>query len=109
LTANRYLGQASAALGRSDATLAARDARHAAHWAPWSTDALERQGDAALLDGSFADARRFYRQAIAKDDGNWEAWLGLALASRGEARKHALDRAAALNPLSGEISQLRPK
>ena len=52
LTANRYLGQASAALDRSDATIATRDARRAARWTPWSTDALERQGDAALLGGS---------------------------------------------------------
>ena len=107
LTANRYLGQASAALDRSDATLAARDARRAARWTPWSADALERQGDAALLSGSVADARRFYRQAVAKDDGDWELWLGLALASQGDARKQALGRAAALNPLSSEISQLR--
>jgi hypothetical protein len=107
LTANRYLGQASAALDRSDATLAARDGRRAAHWTPWSTDALERQGDAALLAGSFADARHLYGQAIAKDDGDWGLWLGLALASHGDARRHALARATVLNPLSGEIRQVR--
>ena len=103
LTANRYLGQASAALDRSDATIATRDARRAARWTPWSTDALERQGDAALLDGSLADARRLYGRAIAKDDGDWELWLGLALASEGNARKSALARATTLNPLSSEI------
>jgi hypothetical protein len=107
LTANRYVGQASAALDRSDATLAARDGRRAAHWTPWSTDAVERQADAALLAGSFADARRLYGQAIAKDDGDWELWLGLALATHGDARRHALARATVLNPLSGQIRQVR--
>lgn len=106
LTSNRYLGQASAALNRSDANAAAHDARRAGRWAPWSTDALERRADAALSGGSVADARRLYRQAIAKDDGNWELWLGLALASRGDARRHALARATSLNPLSSEIRQL---
>jgi hypothetical protein len=107
LSANRYLGQATAALDRNDPRLATTEAHRAARWAPWSTDALKRQGDAALLDGSFADARRLYGRAIAKDDGNWELWLGLALASHGDARKHALERAAALNPLSSEVQQLR--
>jgi hypothetical protein len=107
LTGNRSLGQASAALDRADAATAARDARRAAKWTPWSAEALERQADAALLDGSLGRARRLYREAIAKDDGNWEPWLGLALASKGDAQRRALDRAAALNPLATEIGQLR--
>ena len=36
-----------------------------------------------------------------------ELWLGLALASHGEARSRALDRAADLNPLATQIRQLR--
>jgi hypothetical protein len=107
LTGNRYLGQASAALDRSDTAAAARDARRAARWTPWSTEALERQGDAALADGALPPARRLYAEAIAKDDGDWEPWLGLALASKGDAQRRALDRAAALNPLDGQIGQLR--
>ena len=46
------------------------------------------------------------RQAIAKDGEDWELWLGLALASKGDASRHALDRAAALNPLAKAIEQL---
>jgi hypothetical protein len=107
LTANRYLGQASGALDRIDPRAATRDAHKAARWAPWSTEALARQADAALLAGSDANARRLYRQAIAKDDGDWDLWLGLALASEGSARGHALARAHALNPLSPEVRQLR--
>ncbi|HJS49887.1 MAG TPA: O-antigen ligase family protein [Gaiellaceae bacterium] len=107
LTSNRYLGQASAALDRSDTAEAAADARRAERWAPWSTDALERQADAALADGSFERARRLYRAALAKDDGDWELWLGLALSSEGEAQRRALERARSLNPLAGAIEQLR--
>jgi hypothetical protein len=107
LTSNRYLGQASAALDRSDTAGAARDARRAERWAPWSTDALERQAEAALSEGSPEPARRLYREAIAKDSGDWELWLGLALASEGDARRRALDRASSLNPLATAVVQLR--
>ena len=107
LTGNRHLGQASAALDRADTVAAARDARQAEDWAPWSTDVLERQADAALADGSIDQARRLYREALAKDDGDWELWLGLALASEGDAQRRALDRAASLNPLDTQIRQLR--
>ena len=107
LNANRSLGQASAALDRGDTAAAARDARRAARWTPWSSEALERRADAALQDGSLAKARALYRKAIAKDDGNWELWLGLALASNGAEHRAAVDRAAALNPLSPEVQQLR--
>ena len=107
MTGNRYLGQASAALDRADTAAAERDARRAEDWAPWSTDALERRADAALADGSVARARRLYREALAKDDGDWELWLGLALASEGDAQRRALDRAASLNPLGTQIGQLR--
>jgi hypothetical protein len=107
LTGNRSLGQASAALDRSDTAAAARDARRAAKWTPWSTDALERQADAALADGSLVRAQELYRDAIAKDDGDWELWFGLALASEGDAQRRALDRAAALDPLGSQIGQLR--
>jgi hypothetical protein len=107
LTGNRYLGQASGALDRGETEVAVRDARRAAKWAPWSADALELQADAALTDGESADARRLYRRAIAKDGGDWELWLDLALASEGDARRGALDRAATLNPLAKAIEQLR--
>ena len=106
LTSNRFLGQAGAALDRADAEEAARAAARAETWAPWSTDAIERQAEAALLDGSREEARRLYEDAIAKDGGDWELWLGLALASEGDARRRAYDRAAALNPLATEIRQL---
>jgi tetratricopeptide (TPR) repeat protein len=106
LTSNRSLGEAGAALNRSDAADAARAAERAETWAPWSTDALERRAAAALLAGSKEEARRLYREAIAKDPGDWELWLALAYASEGAARRRAYERAAALNPLGGQVRQL---
>jgi hypothetical protein len=100
------LGEAGAALNRTDGPEAARAAARAKSWAPWSTDALERQADAALLEADLDRARRFYRRAIAKDSGDWELWLGLTLASKGDARRQAFRHAAALNPLGTEIQQL---
>jgi hypothetical protein len=107
LTGNRHLGRAGAAINRADTAAAERDARRAAQWTPWSTDALQRQADAVLVDGPLARARSLYAEAIAKDDGNWELWLGLTLASEGDARRRALDRAALLNPLATEVRQLQ--
>jgi hypothetical protein len=109
LTSNRYLGQASGELDHGDTAVAARDAHRAERWAPWSADAIERQADAALSDGSLVRARELYRRAIAKDGGDWELWLGLALASKGDARGRALDHAATLNPLATVIKQLRSR
>jgi len=107
LTGNRYLGESSAAFNRYDTAAAIRDARNAQRWAPWSTDALQGEADAVVVDGSSADARRLYREAIAKDSGNWELWIGLALASEGRARERAVARASSLNPLETQIRQLR--
>ena len=106
LTSNRYLGEAGAALDRTDGPEAARTAARAENWAPWSTDALERQAEAALLEGDLESARQLYTRAIAKDSGDWELWLGLALASEGDARGVAFRRAATLNPLGTEIQEL---
>jgi hypothetical protein len=107
MTGNRYVSQATAAFNRYDLESAVREAREAQRWAPWSTEAIQSEADALVADGSFAEARRLYREALAKDDGNWALWLGLALASQGDARRTALERAAALNPLDTQIRQLR--
>ncbi|MBA3562106.1 MAG: O-antigen ligase family protein [Actinobacteria bacterium] len=107
MTGNRYLGQASEAFNRYDLDSAVRDARRAQRWAPWSTEALQSEADALVADGSFAQARARYREALAEEGGNWALWLGLALASQREARRAALERAASLNPLDGQIRQLR--
>lgn len=103
---NQALAQARAAADRGDTTAAARHARTAARWAPWSSAPIQLKGDIALEEGRFATARNLYRQAIAKDPQNWELWFGLALSSKGAQRHKALDQARTLNPLSSQIDQL---
>lgn len=88
----------------------ARDrARAAARWAPWSAEPWRLLGEAQLWEGRLAEARASFREAIARDPGDWELWLDLALASeRPEARRQAALRALELNPLSAEIDAVRP-
>jgi hypothetical protein len=54
-----------------------------------------------------ADARRTFLDAVDRDDGDWELWIDLALASDGAERERALARAKDLNPLAREIDELR--
>ena len=86
LTGNRYLGQAPAALDRAETAAAARDAAPAERWAPWSADALERQAEQRSRMGRSTEPAGSIARAIAKDGGDWELWLGLALASEGDAK-----------------------
>lgn len=104
---NRALGEADRASDRADPVAVTRHARTAASWAPWSSEPIRLQAGAALERGAVMQARRLYRKAIAKDPRNWELWLNLALASEGRARRDALARAAQLNPLDGQLAQLR--
>jgi O-Antigen ligase len=107
MTGNRALGQADRASDRADPAAVARYARTAGSWAPWSSEPIRLEADAALERGALTRARRLYGKAIAKDPRNWELWLSLALASDGPARSGALVRAAELNPLDPQIKQLR--
>ena len=107
MNGNRALKNARAAAARDDISATVRDARRAARWAPWSSEPLQLQADAALQRGRVNAARGLYRRAIAKDRTNWELWVGLALASDGKAQRRALARAEQLNPLANQISQLR--
>jgi O-Antigen ligase len=107
MVGNRALGQANAAADRADPIGMVAHARTAARWAPWSSEPIRIEADAALQRGDRARARSLYRKAIAKDPNNWNLWVGLALASDGPAASRALAQAAKLNPLGSEISQLR--
>jgi hypothetical protein len=107
MNGNRVLGQARNAADRGDPAAAARHARTAARWAPWSSEPISIQADAALEQGTLAKARMLYRQAIRKDSRDWELWFGLALASDGKAQDKALARAERLDPLAPEIQQLK--
>jgi hypothetical protein len=100
-----YTGYAgNAALDRTHEAIAAgspggAEAREAAQWAPWSGAPWLAVGEAALRRGDLAAARARFRRGLASDAGDWKLWAALAEASRGDARRLALRRAEALNPL----------
>jgi predicted Zn-dependent protease len=86
---------------------ASEQARTAIRWMPWSAQGWRLLGEAQLARGEVNAARRSFLTGLDKDSGDWELWLDLALASDGEAYRHALARASALNPRSPEIRELR--
>ncbi len=104
---NRFIERASDALDRAQPNNAAKAAHTARWWAPWSPVPWRLRGEAQLEQGNVADARSSFRRGLAKDSRDWELWLDLALVSDGTARRVALARAAALNPLDPEIRRLR--
>jgi O-antigen ligase len=82
-------------------------ARTAARWTPWSPEPWLLLGQAQLQRGDRGAASASFRRALAKDDGDWEAWYGLALASRGAASRRALARALELDPLEPALLTAR--
>jgi O-antigen ligase len=104
---NRAGAASIAATEAGDPARGLAEAKRAAAWAPWSEEAWQLRGEAELELGDEEAARRSLTRAIDKNPESWSAWLDLAVASRGEARDRALDRASALNPRSPEVAQLR--
>jgi hypothetical protein len=107
LVGNMFLSRSTAAASSAKWTTAARDARRASTWLPWSTQPWTQLGEAQLAEGHPALARKSFDKAIAKDRGDWNLWLDLARATTGKAQQAALARAAKLNPLSPEIAAFR--
>ena len=104
---NRAESSAADNLDASQLGAAAADARHARRWEPWSAEPWRLLGESQLQEGEVEQARASFRQGVDKDSASWELWLDLALTSRGNQRKDALEHVAALNPLSSELRQLR--
>ena len=103
---NRTLGEATAAADRADARLSADRSRAATRLQPWSGEPWRSLGEAQLTLGDTEAARRSFRRGLDRDDGDWELWLDLGLASDGGAQRAAWSRAASLNPLSPELKEL---
>lgn len=106
---NRAATASIAATDAGDPERGLAEAKRAATWAPWSEEALQLRGQAELALGDDRAARRTLSRALERNPESWSAWLELALASRGAARARALERVAALNPLSPEAEELRTK
>ena len=90
---NVPLGRSREAIDASRWTAAAASAHTAERWAPWSSEPLRLLGEARLGAGERASARVSFREAVRKDPDSWELWLDLALASSGDERRAALERA----------------
>jgi O-antigen ligase len=61
-----------------DEAEAARLARRAHTWAPWSAQPWQALGNAQLAAGDEAAARRSFRHAIRLDPADWSLWADLA-------------------------------
>jgi O-antigen ligase len=86
-----------------------RSARRAARLQPWSAEGWRILGERRLARGEVESARTTFLDALDRDDGDWELWIDLALASEGAERERALARAEELNPLAPELDELRPE
>ncbi len=104
---NRAAASAADALDRAQLGTAATQARRARRWEPWAAEPWRLLGEAQLQEGRVEQAHASFLRGLAKDRGDWELWLDLALASRGDERREAIEHAALLNPLAAEVRELR--
>jgi O-antigen ligase len=103
---NRAEQASEDALDAAQLTSAADEARQARRWQPWSGTPWRLLGESQLQAGEVERARSSFLEGLERDRGDWELWLDLALVSRGEQRRAALERVAELNPQSTELRQL---
>jgi O-Antigen ligase len=97
---NSAIADGAHAAGEGRYAQAAADDARGTRWAPWSALAWQSLGRAQRAMGDVARARASFRKAIEKDPRDWEPWYDFAVASRGEARAHALATIRRLNPLA---------
>ena len=100
---NGALADAQDALDRGDTARARRDAERARRFAPWAAEPWRLLGEVDLAEGRPVLARRHILRSLDEDPGSWDAWLDLALVSRGAERVRALGRAVALDPRAPEL------
>lgn len=104
LALTAYAGNRELALAEAGSE---RSARRAARLQPWSSVPWRVLGEAQLERGEVEAARASFREGLSRDDGDWELWIDLALASDGDARRAAFDRAVRLNPRDPDLPELR--
>jgi hypothetical protein len=108
LLGNIALSSSAAAAESGKYAQAARDARRADTFLPWSSQPLRRLGEAQAGAGQTVAARHSFVGAAAREPRDWTLWFDLAQVSRGAARKAALAEALTLDPLSPEIANWHP-
>jgi O-antigen ligase len=106
---NRAAAASIAATEAGNPAQGLAEAHRAASWAPWSEEGWQLRGEAELALDRNSAARRSLLRALERNPDSWSVWLDLALATSGDARDRALDRAAQLNPLGPEVRDLRTK
>ena len=104
LALTAYAGNRELALAENGSE---RSARRAARLQPWSAEPWRVLGEAQLERGELEAARASFREGLSRDDGDWELWIDLALASEGDARRDAFARAVRLNPRDPDLQELR--
>ena len=105
LLGNVPASNAGRAIRAGDWTRASAEARKEIRWAPWSADGWRRLGQSEVGSNQLTLAIRDLRKAIRQDPQNWDRWFDLALATRGQVQRDALERALVLNPRSPEIAE----
>src|SRR5581483_3847628 len=97
LLGNEALARAQDALGRSDYAAAARGARDARRWQPWSPQPLELTGFALAGRGERVRAAAAFVRAASQEPSDPRLWVQVAQATTGEPHRRALARLARLN------------
>ena len=106
LVGNRALAKSTNAVDAADWSRGQNEAHAAVRWLPWSAEAWRNLGDAQLGLGHRSEARRSLAKAARLNPGDWRTWFDLGTAERGAARRRAYTRAASLNPLNVNITEL---
>jgi tetratricopeptide (TPR) repeat protein len=98
LVGNLKLAASHHAAARGNWNKAVNEARQASDWAPWSSQALDRIGEAEVGRGDDAAAAAAFRRAIAKEPGDWTYYLDLYGVTSGAEARAAFRKTYELNP-----------
>jgi O-antigen ligase len=96
---NRALADATRAAQHGDWTAAARSARSAGSWQPWSAEPRRLLAESYLVMGEYARAREALERTVRMDPRDWRAWYELASIGDPAARRAAYAQIVRLNPL----------
>jgi Flp pilus assembly protein TadD len=104
LIGNMALAEAQHGILNGSGAKAVAQAERAHRWAPWSAVALRELGESQVLIGERRRGLASLRAAVAKDPGDWQTWLDIAVVTSGAGHRAALARARALNPQGPEVA-----
>jgi hypothetical protein len=100
LAGSNSLHQAVKNLQSRQWTTAARSARNAARWQPWSAEPYDLLGQAQLAQGQNNAAANDFRHALQLDNQRWQTWYELGRISNRQQQHIALKHILQLNPFA---------